>query len=71
MVRASDFSDLSTSEKLQIVTELWDQIATRRDRPVLPDWVKDEAKRRFDAMDRDPDACLTEEQMWRQVDETR
>jgi putative addiction module component (TIGR02574 family) len=71
MVRASDLTDLPVNEKLQLITELWDQIASRRDTPVLPDWVRDESNRRFEAMDRDPGACLTAEQMWQQVDETR
>lgn len=71
MVRASDFVNLPTDEKLQLVTELWDQIAAHRDTPVLPDWVHAEAGRRFEKMDLDPGSCLSEDEMWRQIDDAR
>ncbi|MEM6364035.1 MAG: addiction module protein [Planctomycetota bacterium] len=71
MVRASDLADLPVNEKLQLVTELWDQIAAVRQISVLPDWVDDEADRRLEKMHRDASTCMTEEELWRRVDDSR
>lgn len=71
MVRASDFANLPTDEKIQLVTDLWDQIASQGDAPVLPDWVHTEANRRLEELEKDPSKGLTADEMWRKVDESR
>ncbi|MEM6776930.1 MAG: addiction module protein [Planctomycetota bacterium] len=71
MARASDFASLPTDEKIQLVTDLWDQIASQGDAAVLPDWVHTEANRRLDELEKHPSKGLTADEMWRKVDESR
>ncbi|MCC7337488.1 MAG: addiction module protein, partial [Pirellulaceae bacterium] len=39
--------------------------------PQLPKWVDDEADRRFDRLESNPELGITEDQMWRIVDDAR
>lgn len=71
MISANELAHLPTSEKIRIVTELWDQIASHPEPFDLPEWILDEAERRLDRIERDLDAGLTEEQIWRRADEAR
>ena len=68
MPTAADFEHLPVSEKLQLVTELWDQIARSREPIRLPESAIAEARRRQDEMLADPSIGITEDEMWRRVD---
>ncbi|WP_153555995.1 addiction module protein [Roseimaritima sediminicola] len=71
MINASELADLPTDLKIQLITELWDQIAAQPEPPQLPEWVHDEAERRFDRLERNSSIGLTEEQMWQEADDAR
>ena len=71
MPTAADFEHLPVSEKLQLVTELWDQIARSREPIRLPESAIAEARRRQDEMLADPSIGITEDEMWRRVDAKR
>lgn len=59
MVDSTTVFDLSPSEKLQLVEDLWDDIsATPEDVPVR-DWQKDELARRKANLQSNPAAALT------------
>jgi putative addiction module component (TIGR02574 family) len=46
---------------------LWDDIAASE--VTLPDSVREEMERRAAEMDADPSVSITEEELWRRVDE--
>ncbi len=63
--------DLSPSEKLQLVEDLWDDLAGRpEDVPVL-DWQKQELARRKANLLKHPGAGLTWQEVKRRVQERR
>lgn len=63
------FSDLSPEEKLQLVEDLWDDLAaTPTDVPVH-DWQKELLERRQAELDAHPEAALTWEEVKRRVRE--
>jgi putative addiction module component (TIGR02574 family) len=51
--------DLSPSEKLQLVEDLWDDLAATPDAVPVHDWQKEELARRKANLTRNPDAGLT------------
>jgi putative addiction module component (TIGR02574 family) len=57
-----DLSGLGIAEKLQLVEDLWDEIASRPEMIPIHTWQKEELTRRKAARDRDPDAGLTWEE---------
>ncbi len=71
MIDDAQLEGLPVNEKLRLVTTLWDQIS-RSNQPIdLPEAVLDDADRRINEMVRDPDACLAEDEVWRQADGLR
>ena len=71
MPTAADFEHLPVSEKVQLVTELWDQIAKSGEPVTLPDSVITEAQRRLDEMTGGPAQVISEDEMWRRADAER
>jgi putative addiction module component (TIGR02574 family) len=71
MPNAADFQHLPVAEKLELVTQLWDQIANSGQPVALPKSVVVEAERRLDEMVAEPSLSITEEEMWRQADGLR
>jgi len=71
MIKAADFEHLPVAEKLKLVTQLWDQIATSDEPVLLSDSVITEAEGRLDEMIADPSKGISEEEMWRQANEKR
>ena len=71
MPTAADFEHLPTSEKVQLVTELWDQIAKSGELAALPDSVITEAERRLSEMTADPSMGISEHEMWCRADAKR
>ena len=64
----SNLRDLPIAKKLQIVTQLWDDIAASADPIVVPPDVLREASRRSAELEADPSIALDDEQLWRRVD---
>ncbi len=57
-----DLSDLGIAEKLQLVEDLWDEIASRPEMVPVHDWQKEELKRRKAAREKDPGSGITWEE---------
>ena len=53
---------LSISEKLRVVEELWDDIGASGERFPLPKWHREEAERRAAELEADPSIALTREE---------
>jgi putative addiction module component (TIGR02574 family) len=64
----SSLKDLSTSDKLRIVTELWNDIATSQEPLVIPDEILRESSRRSSELTADPSIAIDEKELWRRVD---
>ena len=67
-MNAADFADLSATEKLRLVTQLWDDIASSSEPIVVPPNVMREATRRSAELKADPAAAIDDEELWRRVD---
>ena len=59
--------DLSPSEKLQLVEELWDDLAATPDAVPVHDWQKDELARRKANLIKNPAAGLSWDDVKRRV----
>lgn len=55
-ITISDLLDLSISERIQLVADLWDSIATVPEAVSLTEAQKEELDRRLDAYHKNPDA---------------
>jgi putative addiction module component (TIGR02574 family) len=55
--------DLSPAEKLQLVEDLWDDLAATPDAVPVHDWQKQELERRKANLARNPGSALTWEQV--------
>ena len=55
-ITISDLLDLSISERIQLVADLWDSIATVPEAVLLTEAQKEELDRRLDAYHKNPDA---------------
>jgi putative addiction module component (TIGR02574 family) len=55
--------DLSPAEKLQLVEDLWDDLAAAPDRVPIHDWQRAELVRRKTNLARNPDAALAWEEV--------
>jgi putative addiction module component (TIGR02574 family) len=62
--------ELSVSEKLQIVEQLWDDISDAEIPAIVQDWHKTEANRRRAELKADPSTALTRAELWQRVEET-
>jgi putative addiction module component (TIGR02574 family) len=60
--------DLSPSEKLQLVEDLWDDLATSVEGVPVHDWQKEELPRRKANLSKNPAAGLTWEAVKRKVE---
>ena len=65
----SEFQNLPTDQKIELVFKLWDEIAASDTPIVLSDSVKQEIDRRCDELDADPSVAIDEAEMWRRVSE--
>ena len=64
----ANLRDLSVSDKLQIVTQLWDDIAASNDTIDIPPEVMRAASRRSDELEADPSTAIDDAELWRRVD---
>lgn len=61
---------LPIAEKLRVVEELWDDIVASGERFPLPQWHREEARRRAAELEADPSIALTREELWRRVEKS-
>ncbi len=59
--------DLSPPEKLQLVEDLWDDLASTPDNVPVHDWQKEELARRKANLTADPGSALSWEEVKRRV----
>jgi putative addiction module component (TIGR02574 family) len=59
--------DLSPSEKLQLVEDLWDDLAATPEAVPVPDWQKEELARRKASLMQNPASGLTWEDVKQRV----
>jgi putative addiction module component (TIGR02574 family) len=59
--------DLSPSEKLQLVEDLWDDLASTPDEIPVHDWQKEELARRKANLVRNPGSALSWDEVKRRV----
>ncbi len=71
MFEDAQLESLPVSEKLRLVTSLWDQISRSGETISVPNAVLDNADQRVKEMMVDPSASLTEDEMWRRANELR
>jgi putative addiction module component (TIGR02574 family) len=64
---ASSVFDLSPSEKLQLVEDLWDDLAATPEAVPVYDWQKEELARRKANLTKNPSSGLDWEQVQRRV----
>ena len=70
MIMSTNFSelfDLSVPEKLRLVEELWDNIASQPEAVPVPQWQKDELAKRKAASLKNPDSGLSWEEVKRRI----
>ena len=67
-MKTSDLSGLPVSEKLRIVTQLWDEIASSPEPISVPPDVIRDASRRSAELDDDPSIAIDDDELWRRVD---
>jgi len=59
--------DLSPSEKLQLVQDLWDDLAAEPEKIPIHEWQKEELKRRRANLERNPSSGVTWKEVKRRV----
>jgi len=65
--KVSSVFDLSPAEKLQLVEDLWDDLASTPDEVPVHDWQKEELARRKANLMKNPASGLTWEEVKRRV----
>jgi putative addiction module component (TIGR02574 family) len=71
MPTAADLEHLPLAEKVQLVMQLWDQIAKSGAAIALPESALIEAERRLDELLANPSSGISEDEMWRRADAQR
>ena len=66
-ISTSSVLDLSVSEKLQLVEDLWDDIASNPEAVPIYDWQKEELERRRKNLASHPDSALSWSEIRRKV----
>ncbi|WP_372723515.1 addiction module protein [Novipirellula sp.] len=67
-MNTSDFRDMPVADKLRLVTQLWDDIASSPEPIVVPPEVIREASRRSAELAADPSLAIDDDELWRRVD---
>ena len=66
-IKLEELRKLPMADKLRIVEQLWDDIASSGESiPVHPDYVE-EAERRAEELDRNPEIALSREELWKRA----
>lgn len=66
-----NYNQLSIAAKLKLVDEIWNDIAASDEPFPIEEWDRLQMARRDQELDANPSIALTEEEVWRQVDEQR
>lgn len=66
-VNGTSILDLSPAEKLQLVEDLWDELAATPEAVPVHDWQKDELDRRKANLTSDPASALSWDEVKRRV----
>jgi putative addiction module component (TIGR02574 family) len=66
-MNSASIFDLSPAEKLQLVEDLWDDLASAPAEVPIHDWQKQELARRKENLTRNPASALTWEEVKRNV----
>jgi len=64
---ASSFDELSYSEKLQLLEDLWDELAATPEAVPVHDWQKDELARRKSNLQKNPASALSWDEVKRRI----
>lgn len=59
----SDIEQLTVSQRLDLITLLWDSIPDSREALAMPDWHRQELERRLAQADATPDSAIPWEQV--------
>lgn len=68
-IDVSGLGDLSTADKLRIITALWDEIANSSEPIVMPDDILEEASRRNAEIAQDPAIVIDDAELWQRVND--
>lgn len=63
--------ELGQAEKLRLVEQIWDDLATQEAPLPLPDWALTESTRRRDEMLADPNLGTTHADVWKRINDSR
>ena len=69
-IELENLRNLPVADKLRIVEQLWDDIHESDERLVVQDWHRDQAKRRLEELEANPEIAITREELWKRVDES-
>lgn len=67
-VELEELRKLPIADTLRIVEQLWDDIADSGEPFPLQAWHQEEAQRRAEELDRNPETAITRAELWRQID---
>ena len=67
-MNTTDFRDMPVADKLRLVTQLWDDIASSPEPIVVPPDVIREASRRSAELTENPSLAIDDDELWRRVD---
>lgn len=64
----TNFRDMPVADKLRLVTQLWDDIASSPEPIIVPPEVIREASRRSAELAENPSIAIDDDELWRRVD---
>ena len=70
-IYADAIRNLGPAEKLQLVEQIWDDLAAEEAPLPMPDWALTEATRRRDEMLADPNLGSSHEEVWKRINDSR
>jgi putative addiction module component (TIGR02574 family) len=66
-IELEELRKLPIIDKLRIVEQLWEDIADSGEPFPLQAWHQEEARRRSEELDRNPEIAITRAELWQQV----
>ena len=70
-IYADAIRNLGPAEKLQLVEQIWDDLAAEEAPLPMPDWALTEATRRRDEMLADPNLGSSHGEVWKRINDSR
>jgi putative addiction module component (TIGR02574 family) len=68
-ISIDDIRRLPAAEQLSLAEQIWDELLASG--ALLKQWEIEEVRSRVKELDENPEIALTEDEMWRRVDELR